>query len=60
MIHGSKQRVFEKKMCIHLKSERCENFSSAQNGLGWMHDLIKEHILETLVWLKIGKMNPEP
>ena len=24
----------------------------ARNGLGWMYKLIKEHILETLGWLK--------
>ena len=27
-------------------------FPDAQNGLGWMHKLIKEHILETLGWSK--------
>ena len=32
----------------------------AQTGLGWMHKLIKEHILETLGWFKIEEMNPEP
>ena len=36
------------------------NFPDARNGLGWMHKLIKEHILETLGWLKIEEMNPEP
>ena len=36
------------------------NFPDARNGLGWMHKLIKEHILETLGWFKIEEMNPEP
>ena len=40
------------KMCVHLKGECCEIFPSTRNGLGWMHKLIKEHILETLGWLK--------
>ena len=48
------------KMCLHLKGECCEISPDAQNGLGWMHKLIKEHILETLGWFKIEEMNPEP
>ena len=35
-------------------------FPDVQNGLEWMHKLIKEHVLETLGWLKIEEMNPEP
>ena len=51
---------FWKKTCLHLKGECREIFPSAQNGLGWMHKLVKEHILETLGWLKIEEMNHEP
>ena len=51
---------FWKKVCVHLKGECCEIFPSTQNGLGWMHKLVKEHILETLGWFKLEEMNPEP
>jgi len=37
-------------MYMHLKGECCENFPEAQNGLEWKHELIKEHVLETLGW----------
>ena len=49
-----------KKTCLHLKGECCEISPDARNGLGGMHKLIKEHILETLGWFKIEEMNPEP
>ena len=48
------------KKCVHLKGECYEISPDARNGLGWMHKLIKEHILETLGWFKIEEMNPEP
>ena len=51
---------FKKKCVYNWRVNAVKIFPNAQNGLGWMHKLIKEHIFETPVWFKIGKMNPEP
>jgi len=52
-VHRSEhKRIFLKKMCVHLKGECRESFPECLNGLGCVHKLIKEHLLETLGWFK--------
>ena len=47
-IHRSKHKCFLKKMCVHQKGECCESFSEYLKGLRCVHELIKEHLLETM------------
>ena len=55
-----KRGNWEKQVCYTWRVNAVKISPDARNGPGWMHKLIKEHILETLGWFKIEEMNPEP